>query len=330
MYLHTSINRGGNRLPNWSEILTEIQSLNAAGVTDANDAIRRKYIKELSDTTGRNTIAYYSGFLNNPSVHEASITDMDKNGFMTVINKLDRAKGLDLILHTPGGDLAAAESLVEYLRLMFGDDIRAIIPQMAMSAGTMIACSCKSIIMGKQSNIGPIDPQIRGIPASGVIEEFNRALLDVSSDPKSIPIWQVIIGKYHPTFIGECEKAIQWSSEIVHEWLKQNMLKDEHERDEIAKTIVEFLSNPNRTKAHARHIGIIDCERIGLNIKQLEKPIDGMNLQDAILSLHHAYMITLSSSSAIKVIENQNGVAMILNKNIPQPIPHQIIQMPTP
>jgi membrane-bound ClpP family serine protease len=58
---------------------------------------------------------------------------------------------------------------------MFGTNIRAIIPQMAMSAGTMIALSTREIIMGKHSNLGPIDPQIAGIPAHGVIEEFNRA-----------------------------------------------------------------------------------------------------------------------------------------------------------
>jgi len=43
---------------------------------------------------------------------------------MSACNGLeDRSKGLDLILHTPGGDIAATESLVDYLHKMF-DDIR--------------------------------------------------------------------------------------------------------------------------------------------------------------------------------------------------------------
>jgi ClpP class serine protease len=49
---------------------------------------------------------------------------------MTVIHNMDRSKGLDLLLHTPGGDIAATESIVDYLRSMFGTDIRAIIPQL--------------------------------------------------------------------------------------------------------------------------------------------------------------------------------------------------------
>ena len=37
---------------------------------------------------------------------------------MSVIHKMERKKGLDLILHTPGGDVAATESLVDYLKEM--------------------------------------------------------------------------------------------------------------------------------------------------------------------------------------------------------------------
>jgi hypothetical protein len=318
-------------MPNWSEILQEIHTLKGSGRGDALDVIRRKYLKQLSAITGRNTIAYYSGFLSSANVEQADITDMDKNGFMSVINKLDRGKGLDLILHTPGGNLAAAESLVDYLRTMFGNNIRAIIPQIAMSAGAMMACSCSGIIMGKQSSIGPIDPQFRGIAASGVIEEFELAKREVAADPKCIPIWQVIIGKYHPTFIGECEKAILWAKEIVTKWLEGNMLACDVDKKEKVENIVNYLSDHNETKSHSRHIGLEDCKRIGLHVFPMETPIDGKDLQDVILSIHHSYMITFSSSPAIKIIENQNGVAMIINKNmpIPQGFP-QALQIPFP
>ena len=123
-------------VPNWSEILKEMEDCKRV---DALDYIRRNYLKRLSDITGRNTIAYYSAFLQKFDNNQLSINDNDKNGFMTVIHKMDRSQGLDLILHTPGGDLAAAESIVDYLKVMFGHNVRAIIPQIAMSAGTMIS-----------------------------------------------------------------------------------------------------------------------------------------------------------------------------------------------
>lgn len=52
------------------------------------------------------------------------------NAFMNAVYQLDKDKGLDLILHTPGGDLAATESIVNYLHSVFGTDIRAIVPQL--------------------------------------------------------------------------------------------------------------------------------------------------------------------------------------------------------
>lgn len=132
---------------------------------------------------------------------DAMVNDKDKNAFMVNIHKMDRSKGLDLILHTPGGDLAAAESIVDYLHSMFGKNIRAIIPQISMSAGTLIALSCKEIMMGKQSNLGPIDPQMGGVPCQAVLDEFEQAKKDIKVNPSSAPLWQVIVSKYHPTFL---------------------------------------------------------------------------------------------------------------------------------
>lgn len=95
---------GDNVMPDWNDVLEEISTSNRK---DALDFIRRKYLKQLHEMTGRNVIAYYSGWLQKPGINTVSINDDDKNGLMAVIHGLDRSKGLDLILHTPGGDIAA-------------------------------------------------------------------------------------------------------------------------------------------------------------------------------------------------------------------------------
>jgi len=290
-------------MPNWHEILSEISR---EGST--YDIIRRKYIKALHEKTGRNVIIYYSGWLQKPTIQGTDLNDADKNGFMTVIHRLDRSKGLDLILHTPGGETAATESIVDYIRSMFGTNIRAIIPQLALSAGTMIACACKEIIMGKQSSLGPVDPQFRGIPAHGVVEEFLRAHQEIRTDQTKAFVWQPIIAKYQPTFIGECEKAIKWSNEIVKDWLLTGMLKRRKNAEQIAGKIIEELSDHALTKSHARHLSINRCRRIGLNVTSLEKD---PGLQDAVLSAHHACIHTLYGTNAFKIIENHEGIAFI-------------------
>ncbi len=292
-------------MPDWNHLLNEI---NAAGST--HDIIRRRYLRKLHELTDRNVIIYYSGWLQKRNLEGVEVNDADKNGLMTVVHQLDRDRGLDLILHTPGGETAATESLVDYLRAMFGTDIRAFVPQLALSAGTMIACACNVIFMGKQSSLGPIDPQFGGIPAHGVVEEFKRAHQEISEDPSKIPVWQPIIAKYPPTFIGECEKAIEWSNEMVIEWLRTGMFDglEAKEQQRKIENIVANLTDHALSKSHDRHLSLDTCKEIGLKVCRLE---NDQPLQDAVLSVHHACIHTLGATPAFKIVENHEGRAFI-------------------
>ena len=129
-----------------------------------------------------------------------------KQGYVTyddlanALKGLDCSKGLDLILHTPGGNPTATEGIVKYLRTKFDNDIRIIVPQMAMSAGTMLACAGSSIVMGAHSCLGPIDPQFNGIPAYNIVTEFQEAKKDIETNSKSRDFWKMQLDKYPPAF----------------------------------------------------------------------------------------------------------------------------------
>ena len=83
-------------MPDWSDVLKEIQQtiaihagqaqLQNQAAQGAIDAIRRKYLQALRDNSGRNVIAYYSGFLSKPDAPMLGITDEDKNGFMMAVH----------------------------------------------------------------------------------------------------------------------------------------------------------------------------------------------------------------------------------------------------
>lgn len=287
---------------NWSNILQEIQ-----GTKSQFDSVRQRYLENLYSLTGRNIISYYSSWLSKQSAPNLDISDADVTGFMTVVNGLDCSKGLDLILHTPGGDPAAAESIVNYLRTKFNNDIRVIVPQLAMSAGTMIACSGKEIIMGKQSSLGPIDPQFRGIPAYNIRSEFEEAKKDLASHPENANYWAIKLQQYPAAFMKTAIDAIELSSELITNWLGSCMFNKEIDTDLIT-SIVTSLNEHENSKVHNRHFSADCCKKFGLKIMMME---DDNNLQDAILSLHHAYMITLDSTPSVKIIENQLGTALI-------------------
>lgn len=274
--------------------------------------LRKSKMKQIYDITNRNIICYFSAWLQaskgNP---EFSINDNDMNGIMNAVSGLDKKKGLDLILHTPGGVVTATESIVNYLRKIFDCDIRVIVPHMAMSAGTMIACASKEIIMGKESSLGPIDPQYRGVPAQGVLLEFERAIKETQQDPSRALIWREIIQQYRPTFIGECDNAVSLAHELMGGWLKTCMFKRSKKRDTIVEKLLEELASHSASKVHDRHYDYVKCKELGLKVVALEKNQD---LQDAVLSLYHAYICSIYKlPNTIKFIENHEGQAFIIN-----------------
>lgn len=301
-------------MADWSDILRELQQ---AGSNF--DTVRRKYLKELSQYTGRNVIVYYSGWLQKQGSNNVIINDLDKNAFMTTIKGLDRTIGLDLILHTPGGETAATESIIDYLCSMF-DDIRAVVPQLAMSGGTMIACSSDKILMGKHSSLGPIDPQFGGIPAHGLLEEFKKASEEIKIDLSKIHVWQPILQKYNPTILGEAQKVIDWSESIVSDRLAARMFKtmrDKKKKTSLIKNIIKELGDHSLNLSHARHLSSSKCKLMGLKVEDLE---DDQKLQEKVLSVHHAMMHTLAATMALKIVENQNGVAYIQQAPVVQSV----------
>ena len=296
-------------MPAWGELLEELKDhKNHDGMfveALTVDSLRSKYLNKLSNHTGRNVIAYYSGWLNGRNLN-VDINDGDMTGFMSAMKGMDCSKGLDLILHTPGGSPTAAEGLVNYLHSKFGSDIRVFVPQMAMSAGTMLACASKEIIMGKHSCLGPIDPQFGGIAAYNIVSEFQQARDELSQNPKNRVFWELQLNKYPVAFLYSVVDAINLSSALTEQWLKQYMFEGNPNKDEISKRIVGQLNANN--KSHSRHFSYTFCKGLGLNVKSLE---DKQDLQELVLSVHHAYVITFDVTKAAKIIENQNGIRYI-------------------
>lgn len=295
-------------MPSWSEIFNKFSNTKEENKITFLVEEKKKYLDEISNCTGRNVISYYSGWLQKPTASDVSINDKDMNAFMEAVYKLDKSKGVDLILHTPGGDIAATEKIINYLHSIFNNDIRAIVPQMAMSAGSMIAVSCREIMMGKQSCLGPFDPQIGGVACQSVLKEFEKAKEDIKSNPHALGLWQVIFSKYNPTFLVTCEQAIELSNDLADNILSKT-ISEKGKRKEIMKA----FNNNGATKVHSRHISKEQCKAVGLNIIDME---EDQHLQDMILSLHHCYMIYLEQTIVTKIVENNKGGCIMRLLNV--------------
>lgn len=296
----------------WNQIYDEIAELSIKRKRlGPYDIVRNKYLAKVHELSGRNVVAYYSGFLHRVGPEyggSTSITDDDKNGFMAAFAGLDWSKGLDLILHTPGGHVAATESIIDYIRSKFGDNVRTIVPQISMSGGTMIACAGKTIVMGSHSNLGPIDPQFGSMPAIAFLKAFQQAKSDLLQNKDFAELWKPMFAKYPPTLLSSAEQAIKWSEEIGRKALLEGMLKGVPNAVQTAEKIVSFLTSHDLHKAHGRHLHRKELRDAGLIIEDLETD---QNMQDAILSVHHAFMNTMIDAPIVKIVENHKGIASI-------------------
>lgn len=318
-------------MPTWGEVLEELNTGAALnnGVPDL-DGLRRKYLSELHARTGRDTLIYYTDWLGSPG-QAVSITLIDMQGLMEVCKGLD-GPNLDIILHSPGGSPEATDSIVRYLRRKF-DNIRVFVPIAAMSAATMWALAAEQIVMGKHSQLGPIDPQIvtatGQFPARAVIEQFERAKRECTENPAVLGAWLPILQQYGPALLELCERAEALAQQLVREWVGRYMLAELRKEnaaaaDEKATNIAAYFAS---YKIHQSHGMAIDREQArgqGVNVIDLE---DDQELQDAVLSVHHAALLTLQGSS-FKLLENHLGKAFVQHQQMMQ-MQVPIIQ-PTP
>lgn len=314
-------------MPTWGEMLAEIGSewTSPDGAIDL-DGMRRKYVHNLHALTGRNVVVYSTKWMQ-AGTPDTSIVLDDIHGLMEVFKDLEPSHGLDLVLHSPGGDPTAADSLVRYMRQKF-DDVRVIVPVAAMSAATMWALSADRLLMGKHSQLGPIDPQFvtpgGAVPAGAITRTFERAQAETAADPSRLSAWVPTLQQYFPGLLELCDDSTKLARSLAEEYLRDHMFKDVPDAGQRAHDAAEYFANDLVHIAHGRGIHRDKLRALDLVVENLE---EDDALQDAVLSVHHAYMHTLGMTPTVKIIENHLGHAVVRQAPMQMQFP---FQMPTP
>ena len=302
---------------------SEIAQMILSAKNGAQDEIRRSYLKDLSNYTQRDTLLYCSAYTtpqaNGVPSDALSLVTGDTQGFMSSLHGLNNSN-LDLIIHSPGGSSEAVEQIVIYLRSKYRH-IRAIIPQNAMSAATMLACACDEIIMGKHSAIGPIDPQITfpmqngslfTAPAHSILNEFNQAKTEILANPGVAPLWIPKLANWPAGILDICNNTIQLSKEKVRNWLTSYMFSNEPNGLATADSIANWLGTFGNHLTHGRPIPISEAQGKGLKVSPLEAD---QTLKEKVLSVFHACIVTFEVTGCVKIIENQDGKGTFISIN---------------
>jgi ClpP class serine protease len=97
------------------------------------------------------------------------ISMQDSEAILRAIRLTPAKEPIDLILHTPGGLELAAEQIARAL-VDRKSPVTVFVPHYAMSGGTLIALAADKIVMDPNAVLGPVDPQIGGMPAASILK----------------------------------------------------------------------------------------------------------------------------------------------------------------
>jgi len=230
---------------------------------------RQAIIRQIQDEiTERKLICYVAG-------SNAQISRDDVLGFNDLLHNIDKGADLDPLLHTPGGDIDAAEKLISMIRTRVGTGyLRVIVADFAKSSGTLIAIGADEILMSDPSELGPIDPQITLNDAHGnAITHPIQSYLDaykahseaLQRNPDDAAA-RIMLGKLDPATVKLFEAARNRARAFAEGQLKRSRLREGSSYTQVANDLL----NTARWLSHGQMIGHADALDIGLNVTYLE------------------------------------------------------------
>jgi ATP-dependent protease ClpP protease subunit len=228
---------------------------------------RKKLITEIEsvDITKPRRLLVYIGNISNPN---SAINPNHTLLLADALATIGQAPNLDLMIHTIGGSGEMAEKIVEMCRNHCAGEFRVIIPNMAKSAGTLIALGADKIIMGHCSEVGPIDPQIRitvgnapqmisawtFIHARDDLEKKVNAAIAKNENP-SAALQQ--LATIDSVFVKHCEQIMEFAKKVGRKWIAGRLTAKSLPKPEAeaqADKVISFLSNVEQHILHGRLI----------------------------------------------------------------------------
>ncbi|MDY6867317.1 MAG: hypothetical protein SVT56_05345 [Chloroflexota bacterium] len=283
---------------------------------------RKETMKRIESKTERNLICYVTQITGNTRDIPTGIDDFDLTGFNDLVST-SLGEEIDILIISNGGSPEATERIVKLIRSKY-NSVRYIVPSNAYSAATLISFSGDQLIMGPISTLGPIDPQIGGIPARAIIRAFDRVEERLKTEgPKSLTAYLPLLQKYDLHLLEMCESAQKLSEELAKEWLSKYLLKSSNSPDQLHE-IVKYFSSFDKHKSHARGIDRETAKSQGLPIVYTEE----IELDELVGSLLNQYMIAIDRSPFYKLFENSRGInwgrqRQNLRLRLPNPEPQQ-------
>lgn len=207
-------------------------------VKEKDRYLRQLLIRDIEATTGRPLVTYFSQL-------DQEIGHSDPDDLSEILGGIP-GRAADIFIQTPGGSVDAAEKIISVLRSRL-DEYRVIVPSWAKSAGTVIALSSKKIILGVNSELGPIDPHWN--TANGLVPcEL------IAQDPAF---------GWHIQQMAQL--AVDRMIALSKDLLMRGMMKG---ADEAAvQEVINKISSSSGYKSHGAVIDFSEAKNLGLDVE---------------------------------------------------------------
>ena len=208
---------------------------------------------------------------------------------------------LVVILETPGGYLEVAKRMVTVFRQHY-KVVDFVVPNSAMSAGTILCMSADSIYMDYYSVLGPIDPQIPKagggglVPALGYLIQYERLIGKANRGKLNTAEMSFLLQKFDPAALYRYEQERELSVSLLKEWLvkykfknwtktkTRNMTVTKKYKEKRAEEIARKLNETDKWHSHGFGISI-EILRKDLNL-EIEDFGQDANLNSRIKAYH--------------------------------------------
>ncbi len=223
---------------------------------------------------------------------------------------------VDIILTTNGGLPNSALYIVLQCKERF-QNFSVIIPRRAKSAGTLLALGASEIMMGVESELGPIDPQIvtnvkgsgkpKLIPALSLkkalelIDEKTANGRDRNALQKFLPI----LSSLDLVTLGEYQIIIDGVRSEAKRLLSIGGIDDENIREKILHDLL------SKSQMHSKVISYENASEIGLNIFNPKNKNWDVKLWAVIRNLYFIHQNLIKFSKISNLVESATGVLEI-------------------
>jgi hypothetical protein len=289
----------------WNDFIVQVQQSDQQLTGQDLFELRKACYREIEEYRGRPLLIYATKFMDSQPLGVPNFIDIsDVDGFTDLINSVKDKSKIDVLLHSPGGRPDATERIVGILRNKF-DEVNFLIPHSAYSAATMLALSGNCVVLHPSATLGPIDPQINGIPARSIKRGFEKVKERVAKEgPESLPAYIPLIEKYSLDLLELCEDSEKLAKELVSTWLKEYMFKGEKNVGRKIRKAVSYFSNYDKHLIHSRPFSFDKLSGFNLKIELADNTLQDL-LWEAYILLNGFFNV----SPFVKLYESLYGVS---------------------